>query len=163
MSWDPTSDFETYAGSRLFITATRPTDNTETLWEAANWNEITITSVPNIEGRTYNKATVSVVSTARDAEKKGSYTFGDTEFGILWLPEQEGQVIARERSLDTTIAGFCLVSQGGDVRYFSGQVMTYVESGGSNNDARTGTLSILRQSDTLLATTPTIPTEYVGP
>lgn len=159
MAWD--EDFETYAGSRLFITANRPTDNTETLWEAADWNEITITSVPAIDGRTYNTATVSVVSTGRDAEKKGSYTYGSSEFGILWLPEQEGQVIARAASLDYSLPGFCLVSQGGDVRYFSGQVGTFTESGGSSNDARTGTLAIMRQSDTLLAATPVIPTEAV--
>lgn len=159
MAWD--EDFETYAGSRLFITPNRPTDNTETLWEAADWNEITITSVPPIDGRTYNTATVSVVSTGRDAEKKGSYTYGSSEFGILWLPEQEGQVIARAASLDYSLPGFCLVSQGGDVRYFSGQVGTFTESGGSSNDARTGTLAIMRQSDTLLAATPVIPTEAV--
>jgi hypothetical protein len=159
MAWDPTSEFETYSGTRLFITPVRPTDNTETLWEAAPWNEITITSVPNIEGRTYNTATVSVVSTGRDAEKKGSYTYGSTDFGILWLPDQAGQVIARERSLDYEIAGFCVVDQVGGVRYFSGQVATMTEAGGSSNDARTGTITIMRQSDTLIADTPTVPAE----
>jgi hypothetical protein len=163
MAWDPTVDFETYSGTRLFITAARPSDNTEVLWEGADWNEITITSVPPIDGRTYNNATVSIVSTGRDAEKKGTYTFGSSEFGVLWLPEQAGQIIARERSLDYGIAGFCVVSQGGDVRYFSGQVSTFTEAGGSGNDARVGTLTILRQSEALLAATPVVPSEDVTP
>jgi hypothetical protein len=161
MAWD--ADFETYAGTRVFITRNRPTDNTETLWEGSDWNEITITSVPPVDGRTYNTATVGVVSTGRDAEKKGTYTYGSSEFGVLWSPEEAGQVIARELSLSYDIGGFCIVSQGGDVRYFSGQVGTFTESGGSGNDARVGTLSIMRQSDTLLAVTPVIPTEDVTP
>jgi hypothetical protein len=106
---------------------------------------------------------VSIVSTGRDAEKKGTYTFGTSEFGVLWLPEQAGQIIARERSLDYVIAGFCVVSQGGDVKYFSGQVSTFTEAGGSGNDARVGTLTILRQSEALLAATPVVPTEDVTP
>jgi hypothetical protein len=161
MAWDPTIDFETYAGFRLFVTPLRPSDNTEALWEASNWNEITITSVPaGIDGRTYNDATVSIVSTGRDAVKKGTYTFGDSEFTVLWLPDEPGQVIARALSLSYDIGGFAVVGQGGDVRYFSGQVGTFAEAGGSGNDARTGTLAIKRQSDTLLAATPTVPTEY---
>lgn len=158
MAWD--EDFETYSGTRLFITAARPSDNTELLWEAVDsWSEITITSVGSVEGRTYNNATVSVVSTGRDAEKKGSYTYGTAEFGVLWLPEQAGQVKARAASLNYDIAGFAKVSQSGDVTYFSAQVSTFVEAGGSSNDARTGTLTLLRQSDALLAATPVIPTE----
>jgi hypothetical protein len=163
MAWDPTVDFETYAGSRLFIAPLRPSDNTEVLWEGLDWNEITITSVPPVDGRTYNNATVSIVSTGRDAEKKGTYTFGSSEFGVLWLPEQQGQIIARALSLSYDIGGFCLVSQGGDVRYWSGQVSTFTESGGSGNDARVGTLNILKQSEALLAATPVVPTEDVTP
>ncbi len=163
MAWDPTSEFETYSGTRLFITPVRPTDNTEALWEASPWNEITITSVGNIEGRTYNTATVSVVSTGRDAEKKGSYTYGSTDFAVLWLPDQQGQIIAKQRSEDYQIAGFCLVSQLGDVRYFSAQVATFTEAGGGSNDARTGTLTLMRQSDRLQADTPVVPTEDTTP
>lgn len=163
MAWE--EDFETYSGTRLFITATRPADNTETAFEAVtDWQEITITSVPNIQGRSYNTATLSVVSSGRDAESKGSYTFGTTEFGIQWIPTQPGQITAREASLDYSRPGFAVVYQGGDVSYFSGQVSGFMETGGSSNDARAGTLTILRQGgDTINAVTPVVPVEDLTP
>lgn len=164
-AWE--EDFNTYAGTRLFITATRPATNDEAAFEAVtDWEEITITSVPNIQGRNYNTATQSVVSTGRDAEAKGSYTFGTTEFGIQWLPNQPGQITARAASLDYSKPGFAVVYPGEtpEVSYFSGQVSTMVESGGGSNDARAGTLTILRQGgDTINATTPVVPVEDVTP
>jgi hypothetical protein len=161
MAWE--DDFQTYAGTRLWITDARPTDNTETLWEAiTTWHEITITSVPNIQGRNYNTSTLSVVSAAHDREKKGSYTLGSIDFGVQWLPTQKGQIHATTLSTTNSIAGFALVYQDGSVSYFSAQVMNFVETGGGSNDARAGTLTLLRQSDTLNATTPTAPTESTG-
>lgn len=163
-AWE--ESFETYAGTRLFICAARPATNTEVAWEAIDtWHEITITSVPSVQGRAYNTSSLSVVSTGRDAEAKGSYTFGTTEFGVQWLPEQPGQVIALAASLNNSIPGFVLVSpEGAGVSYFSGQVMTFTDTGGGSNDAKAGTLAILRQGgDTLNATTPTVPTEDLTP
>jgi hypothetical protein len=158
MAWEP--DFETYANTRLFICAARPADNTETLWEGVTtWHEITITSVANIHGRTYNSATLAVVSNAHDRNKKGSYTLDNAEFGVQWLPAEQGQIIAQAASLNYTIPGFAVVYQGGEVSYFSAQVAGLTEAGGASNDARTGTLTLMRQSDTVDAATPVIPTE----
>jgi hypothetical protein len=159
MPWEP--DFETYAGTRLFITATRPADNTEAAFEALDWNEITITSVPNYRGRTYNTATLAVVSNAHDKVKKGSYTLPSMDFNVQWLPQQAGQKIAQAALTNYSIPGFAVVDQNGGVTYFSAQVSNFVESGGSSNDARAGTLSLLRQSDALDAVTPVTPTEHV--
>lgn len=160
MAWEP--DFETYANTRLFIAAARPTDNTEILWEGIDtWHEITITSVGNVQGREFNSATLAVVSNAHDRMKKGSYTLPNSEFGIQWNPGEEGQVVARAASLDYSIAGFAVVYQNGGVSYFSAQVATMTEAGGSSNDARTGTLTLMRQSDTLDALTPVVPTEAI--
>ena len=162
MAWEP--DFETYANTRLFITAARPTDNTETLWEAIDtWHEITITNVGNVQGREYNSATLAVVSNAHDRMKKGSYTLPNAEFGIQWNPTEQGQIVALAASLNYTIPGFAVVYQGGEVSYFSAQVATMTEAGGASNDARTGTLTLMRQSDTLNAATPVVPTEDLTP
>jgi hypothetical protein len=159
--WEP--DFETYAGTKLYITATRPTTNTEAAFEAKDWNEITITSVPNYRGRTYNTATLAVVSNAHDKNKKGSYTLPPMDFGVQWLPDQQGQIIAQAALLGYAICGFAVVDQNGGVSYFSGQVSNFVESGGSSNDARAGTLSVLRQSDVIDAVTPALPVEDTTP
>lgn len=162
MAWEP--DFETYANTRLFMCAARPTDNTEALWEAVTgWHEITVTSVPNIHGRTYSSATLSVVSSAHDRMKKGSYTLDNSEWGIQWLPAQQGQILAATAGLDYSIPGFAVVYQGGEVAYFSAQVSALVEDGGTSNTARTGKLTLMRQSDTLDAVTPVVPTESTTP
>lgn len=156
------ADFETYAGTRLFIAEGRPATNVETGFEALDWNEITITSVGAYRGRTFSNATVSVVSSGRDREKKGSYTFGTAEFPVLWLPDQAGQVIALAASEGYDTFSFAVVDQNDGVSYFTAQVSTFAEAGGSNNDARTGTMTLLRQSDTIDATTPVVPTEFVA-
>lgn len=155
-------DYETYAGTRLFINPTRPakTANTEAGWEGlSNWQEITITSVGVYSGREYSNSSISVVSTGRNREKKGEYTFGSSEFPVLWLPDQPGQILAREASENYSIYGFAVVDQNGGVEYFSAQVATFQEAGGGNNDARTGTMTLMRQSDTVTALTPVVPVE----
>lgn len=158
MAWE--ADFETYANTRLFICATRPTDNTEALWEATTtWHEITVTSVPNIHGRDYSSATLAVVSNAHDRNKKGSYTLPNSEWGIQWLPAEQGQIVAQAASLNYTIPGFAVVYQDGSVSYYSAQVSSMMEDGGTSNTARTGKLTLLRQSDTVDALTPLVPTE----
>lgn len=159
-------DFETYAGTRLFIIPQRPATNDEAAWEGAmtaGAHEITITSVPNYRGREYSTATLAVVSNAHDKVKKGSYTLPAMDWGVQWLPDQLGQIDAQAALLDYSIPGFAVVDQNGGVSYFSAQVSDFTESGGSSNDARAGTLSLLRQSDTIDALTPVVPVEAVAP
>lgn len=155
------ADFETYAGTRLFISATRPATNVEADFEGLDWNEITITSVGSYRGREFSESSVSVVSSGRNRVKKGEYTFGTAEFPVLWLPDEEGQRIARTMSEGYGTASFAVVDQNDGVSYFTAQVSTFSEPGGGNNDARTGTMTLLRQSDTIDAATPVVPTEAV--
>lgn len=166
MATDFEGDFETYAGTRLFIKAGRPGTNTEAAWEtffATGAEEITINSVPPFSGRTYNTSSVSVVSTGRNQEKKGSYTYGTMEFAVLWLPDQPGQITAKAASEEYGTYSFAKVDQNDGVEYASGQVSTFQEAGGSNDDARTGTMTVLRQSDTVTAETPVVPVEDLTP
>lgn len=162
MPWE--ADFETYAGTRLFIIPLRPNDNTEEAFEAATgWHEITITSVPNYRGREYSEATLSVVSNAHDKVKKGTYRLPTMDWGVQWLPDQAGQQDAAALLGSYDIAGFAVVDQNEGVSYFSAQVANFTESGGGGNDARAGTLTLLRQSDTIDAATPVVPTEDTTP
>lgn len=154
-------DFETYAGTRLYIKEGRPSANDEASFETffgTGAEEITITSVGVYSGREYSESSVSVVSSGRNRVKKGEFTYGTAEFPVLWLPDQPGQVIAREGSENYDTYSFAVVSQLEDVEYFTAQVSTFQEAGGGNNDARTGTMSLLRQSDTVPALTPVVPT-----
>lgn len=159
-------DFETYAGTKLYIKAGRPGTNTEAAWEtffSTGAEEITITNVGTYNGRSYTNSSVSVVSSGRNREKKGEYTYGTSDFPVLWLPDEPGQVLARTASESYGLYGFAVEDQNGGISYFSAQVSTFQEAGGGNNDARTGTMTLLRQSDTIPAETPVVPTVTVAP
>lgn len=160
MALDFEDDFETYAGTRLVAKNGRATANTEAAWEtffATGGAEITITGVGVTSGREYSTSSVSVVSSGRNREKLGEFTYGQSEFPILWLKDEPGQVIAREANETREIISFAEVSALGEVTYFTAQVMTFQPSGGGNNDARTGTMTLLRQSDSVVAETPVVP------
>jgi hypothetical protein len=104
-----------------------------------------------------------VVSNAHDKTKKGSYSLPTMDWGVQWLPDQAGQIDAAALLGSYDIAGFAVVDQNEGVSYFSAQVSNFTENGGSSNDARSGTLTLLRQSDTIDAITPVVPTEDVTP
>lgn len=161
MPLDFEEDFETYAGTRLLVKEGRPTANTEVAWEtffgASGAAEITITGVGITSGRSYATASVSVVSSGRVREKLGEFTYGQTDFPVLWLKDEPGQVMAREANETRAILSFAEVSALGEVTYFTAQVMTFQPAGGANNDARTGTMTLLRQSDAVVAETPVLP------
>lgn len=162
-------DFETYAGSRLFI-GTRPPKiggNTEAGYEAVtDWAEISINNVGSYDGLAFSESSISNVSSGRNRTKKGEYTYGDADFPVLWLPDQPGQIRARNASEGTEMyetLAFAVVDQLDGVSYFSAQVATFQEAGGGNNDARTGNMSLKRQSATIRAVTPVVPVEDTTP
>lgn len=166
MPLDFEEDFETYAGTRLFAKLGRPTANTEAAWETffgSGAEEITITSAGIPSGRSYSMSSVSVVSSGRNREKLGEFTYGSADYPVLWLKDQPGQILARTANETREILSFADVSAMGEVTYLTAQVSVFQPSGGGNNDARTGTMTLVRQSDSVVAETPVVPTEAVTP
>lgn len=157
MAFDP--DFETIAGTKLFIAAGRPTDDTlaayETLFAAATGgDEFELTNVGGVEGRAYDTATLTTVSKGRNRQKPGTYTFPAADFGIQWLPESDAHQTAQTAMRDRAICSFRLERQSGIAIYFTGYVSNLSEGGGGPNDALAGTLSIMRDSETIADLTP---------
>lgn len=157
MAFDP--DFETIAGTKLFIAAGRPTDDTQVAYEtlftaATGGDEFEITSVGGIEGRSYDTATLTVVSRGRNRQKPGTYTYPAAEFGIQWLPESDAHLTAQTAMRDRALCSFRLERQSGVKIYFTGYVSNLSDGGGGPNDALTGTLSIMRDSETITDLTP---------
>lgn len=153
------SDFETIAGTRLFIAAGKPTDDTlaayETLFAAATGgDEFELTNVGAVEGRSSDIATLSVVSSARTRQKPGTYTFPQADFTIVWLPASDAHATAETAMRDRSYCSFRLERASGVAVYWIGYVLNLSEAGGGPNDALTGTLSILRDSETVTDTTP---------
>lgn len=153
------ADFETYAGSRLFIAAGRPTDNTEVAFEAkTGWKEFTVTAVGVIEGRAYNTSELDVVSQGQVRRKLGNYQLPDSEWGVLGSATDGAYTEARTAMQARAIDSFAVVRQSGSVLFFTAQVMNLAENGGGSNDSLTYTMPLLLQSEAIIAATPVIPT-----
>ena len=162
MPFEP--DFETIAGSRLFIAAGKPTDDTEAAFEtkfAGTPGEFELTALGGVEGRDSEVSTLEVVSRGRTREKPGTYKFPRGEFGIVWLPESDAQKTAEAASRSRAHCSFMLVRQSGVTVFWIGYVLSLSEGGGASNDALTGTLTVLRDSETITALTPVAPPAQV--
>lgn len=157
MAFDP--DFETIAGTELYIAAGKPTADTqvafETLFSAATGGDaFEITNVGSVEGRSSDIATLTVVSRGRNRQKPGTFTYPQADFGIQWLPASDAHLTAETALRDRAICSFRLERQSGAALYFIGYVLNLSDAGGGPNDALTGTLSILRDSEVITDLTP---------
>lgn len=153
MAWED-DDFNTNAGTKLYISAGVPTAETYEAFEALTYSEITLTNVGAVEGKEWSTSTLSEVSNAHDREKKAAFKYPQAQFGVTWKPAEAGQVICNAASNDFSIPSFKLVRQDGDILFFRGQIMSFADSGGGNTDALTGSLTILRQSEVFKDITP---------
>lgn len=153
------ADFETIAGTRLFISPTRPADNTEAAFEAlTDWAEFDVTSVGSIQGREYNTAELDVVSSGQVRRKLGNYSLKTSDWGVVLDDDSDAIDIASAANGDArTVCAFAAVRQSGAVYYWTAQVSNLSDAGGGSNDAITATLSMLFQSEAFRATTPVIP------
>lgn len=146
------NDFETVAGTKLYICATRPASDTVAAYAALTWVEVgDITNVGGVKGREYSTSNLSTVSNAHDREKKGSYKLPNAEMECAWVEDDAGQILIEAAANDYSIPAFKVVKQGGGIRYFTAQVMKFVENLGGSNDTVKGAFTLLRQSDTLTA------------
>jgi hypothetical protein len=153
------ADFETLAGSRLFIAAGLPTDNTEAAFETkTGWKEFTVTQVGPVQGRAYNTSELDVVSQGQVRRKLGNYQLPDSEWGIVATATDAAYLLAQTAMQTRANTSFAVVRQSGAVLYFSAQVMNLGENGGGSNDNLTFTMPLLLQTEAILSTTPVIPT-----
>jgi hypothetical protein len=143
-------DFDTVASSKLYVCAAAPTDNTAAAFATLTWTEVgSITSMGSVKGREYSTSTSSTIGDAQDREKKGSFKLPNADFECLWVEDDAGQAIIEAASKDYSVPSFKFEKQNGDLRYFTGQVMKFVENNGTSNDAVKGNFTLLRQTDTI--------------
>jgi len=146
------TDFDTVAGSKLYISEGAPATPNAAGFAALTWTEVgKITSVGSVLGRTYSTSSLSLVGEAQELEKKGSFKLNNAQFECAWVEDDTGQMIVDEASRDYSIPSFKLVKQNGDIRYFTAQVLEFVENNGTSNDAVKGSFTLLRQTDTIKA------------
>ncbi|ATQ74856.1 hypothetical protein CR152_10220 [Massilia violaceinigra] len=140
----------TVAESSLWVSVAVPATYNAAGFLALTWTKIgEITNMGSVTGRAYNNSTHAPVDTAQQIQKKASYTLGESEFMMGWDEEDEGQIIVDNASRTYDILSFKLIKQDGALRYFTAQVSTFVENNGAVDDIVQGSLTLLRQKDTI--------------
>ena len=141
---------QTVANSALFISAAAPLTFDAAGFAALAWTKIgEITDMGTVTGREYNTSTHAPIDTAQQTEKKASYKLGSSEFKCGWDDDDAGQILADAASRDYTSPSFKVVKQDGAIRYFTAQVSKFVEENGTVDNNVTGSLTLLRQTDTV--------------
>lgn len=149
-----TTDFDTVANTKLFVSVAAPATLDAAGFAALTWTEVgSITNVGNVLGRTYSTASLSTVSDSQEREKKGTFKLPNAQFECAWIENDAGQVIINNASRDNSIPSFKLQKQNGTKRYFTAQVLEFVENNGTGNDAVKGNFTLLRQTDTVSSAT----------
>lgn len=147
-------DFDTIAGTKLYISATAPTvaegAGAAAAFALLTWVEVgQLTNIGSVEGREYSTATLATVGDAQDREKKGSFKLPNAEFECAWAVDDAGQILVKAASKNYSVPSFKVVNQDASIDYFTAQVSKFVKNGGTSNDAVKGNMTLLRQTDTI--------------
>lgn len=144
------SNVTTVANSSLWISAAAPATFDATGFLALTWVNIgEITDMGTVTGREYNTSTHAPISSAQTIEKKASYKLGSSEFKCGWDESDAGQVLVDTASRNYSVASFKVIKQDGAIRYFTAQVSKFVEENGTVDNNVTGSITLLRQTDTV--------------
>lgn len=140
--------FETVAGSTLSCSVTAPAT-----YDAAGYGALSYVAIGEITdlgqglGRKYNVVTHKPIANSQQIDKKGSYALPQIDLVMAWDQSDAGQDLCRAASLDNSILSFKLVKQGGDIRYFTGQVSEFTENFGTVDNVVQGKMHLLFQKE----------------
>lgn len=142
--------FTTVANTTLSVSAALPATNDAAGYAALTWTAVgELTDIGSVKGRTYNIATHAPVGSAQQTQKKASFTLPNADFVCAWDEDDAGQIIIEAGSKTNDIYSFKMVKQDGTIRYFTAQVMSFVENNGTVDNVVTGAFTLLRQTDTI--------------
>jgi hypothetical protein len=140
----------TVAGSKIFVSAALPTTMDSTGFAALTWAEVgEVTDIGSVLGRAYNTATHAPIGAQQQTQKKASYTLSNAEFVCGWDEVDAGQIIIGAGANSYDIYSFKLLKQDGMIRYFTAQVMQFVENNGTVDNIVQGAFTLLRQTDSI--------------
>ena len=144
---------ETVAGSVLSVSAILPSTYNAAGYAALTWTAIgELTDIGAVRGRAYNTSTHAPIGSALQISKKASYTLPNGEMTVGWDGADAGQVLIEAAANSASaIYAFRLVKQGGGTRYFTAQVMQFVENMGTVDNVVQGQFTLLRQTDTVIS------------
>lgn len=144
--------FSTVAGSKLYVCAAEPATNTVGDFAALAWTKVgELTDLGSVKGRQYNTSTHAPLESSQQIQKKASYTLPNADFTVAWDESDGGQIIIEAGSKTNDILSFKVEKQDGSLRYFTAQIMTFVENHGTVDNVVQGMFTLLRQTDSLSA------------
>lgn len=144
--------FDTVANTVLYVSAAAPATNDVAGFAALTWTAVgELTDIGSVKGREYNTSTHAPVGSAKQTEKKASYKLPNADFMCGWDEDDAGQIIVDGGSIVNDIYSFKLVKQNASIRYFTAQVMKFVENNGTVDNVVQGAFTLLRQTDTITA------------
>lgn len=108
-----------------------------------------LTDIGSVLGREYNIASHAPIGSAQQIQKKASYSLPNADFTVGWDEADAGQIIIAAGSNSNAVYSFKLVKQDGKIRYFTAQVMKFVEAHGTVDNIVQGMFTLLRQTDTV--------------
>jgi hypothetical protein len=142
--------FHTVAETTLSISAAAPATFDAAGYGALTWTAIgELTDLGSVKGRAYNTSTHAPVGSAQQTQKKGSYTLPNADFVCAWDEDDAGQILVEAGSKNNAVYSFKAVKQDGSIRYFTAQVMSFIENMGTVDNVVTGAFSLLRQTDSV--------------
>lgn len=142
----------TVASTTVSIASAAPATFTAAGYLALTWVPIgELTDIGTVLGREYNTSTHSPIGSAQTVEKKASYKLGNADFTCGWLEGDAGQVMLTAAASSNAIYSFKVIKQDGTIRYFTAQVMKFIENLGTVDNVVQGQFTLLRQTDTITA------------
>lgn len=149
-----TSNVQTTAGTKFFVSEDKPTDNTESGYEAVTWEEIGEVVDGGDIGRVYEWVTHSAIGRRGVIRRKGTFDDGAPTWQLGKDATDDGQKIMLEaRDSDDSYA-FKIELQDGTTFLFMAQVGSYNTNLGTANSIVGATAELGIDAGTIIEVEP---------
>lgn len=145
--------FQTVAGTTLAVSTAAPSTYDATGYGALSWTSVgEITDIGGDLGRDYQTVEHAPIAQSQIILKKGGYRLGQIDLTMAWDQADAGQDLLRTAGDDNDdILSVRITKQDGGIRYFTAQVLKFVERFGTVNNINVGMCSLLRQRDVVMS------------
>lgn len=132
----------TTAGTTIAISAAAPVTFNVAGYQALSYTTIGEVTDLGEFGREYALVTHNPIGDRGTVKKKGSFNEGSISMQVGLDTDDAGQILAKTASASDNDYSFKIVSQNGDIYYFSAQVMSFKVNFGSVDQITSATIML---------------------
>jgi hypothetical protein len=145
--------WQTVAGTTLAVCVAAPATYDAAGYGALAWTAVgEITNIGGDLGKDFQTAEHAPIAQSQILQRKANYRLGQVDLDLAWDQADAGQDILRAAGDDPDdIISVKITKQNGDFRYFTAQVLKFVERFGAGGDVNKGMCSLLRQRDVVMS------------